>query len=914
VAEVKGKEMRKTISILVLLAILCSSSISCRKKNVVLYPNKTKVEDSIGPNDGKAKSAPIIEKYSQDKILFTAKQKGVMNIVKLDIVSKTKQIVSTIPFCPEEVQLSSDNKKFTFRTVRNVNDIEYIDIYTMNIDGSDLKNISENFLNKESQQGSFGYCFSPDNQQIILTYYTRDKDKKSKPGTIYIQNMYSPKAEVIKTDHPLYAIYLKISYLHGDAKETIRTKPGKNEFIFCKDKEIGFFSWSTREFVPIFQYSELIEYCKLSPDRNHVLFTVKKGEKSLIKYGKKSDIMGILYGLFDYNIKTKSVTQILTSELLYFTFWLPDSNQFLYEIGTGEVGERNFIKPAQLFLFNFYSRKSELIYENSSVESLQYIEDSKLVNSGFGIDGGYLEIFDLKTKSVEHVPANRFQNVFVQNTDLLVFTTYGFFLYDTKTKQNKMEMKEKILENDANIQFPVVSLDKTKFYFINHFNLYVYSINGKLFYKHTMKSNSFYKYPEYTPYLTGFFSTNDEVTFIEFVNNKTDLFCYDQNAKKAINLTENLGVVHYFKLSPDQQSVAVLTKNPLTDLFSIDIIDISSQIPIKRIASFPEPYYGEIAGYHHFNSEELFEGLIFVSFDWSKDNQYFFYTCIDSTNLTKDRPSLTLNRIKTDGTNFKTLTDPKDRSMKADLSPDGNQIVYLSGDNNVVTIMNSDGTEKMSISLNITKELCYLPVFSPDGNMIVFFYQENGTENGIIAIVNKKGKLIKKYRSEIDNYNDLFSFFKTNQLFSEDCKNVIYSQRCNYEKKDFMSILIKNSKEEINLKGFFVCFRWSPTSSQLLLLLLESKEKDQINQLTLYDTSSNTYTSISQDVQQLFDACWSPDGKQILYAGTDSKTGQIVFKTSNPDGSNQKLLFTFGENPLERPSSIENIEKLMWLK
>jgi hypothetical protein len=47
----------------------------------------------------------------QNKILFTAKQAGVTNIVKLNFKSKTKQIVASFPIKPEEIIVSPDQKK-----------------------------------------------------------------------------------------------------------------------------------------------------------------------------------------------------------------------------------------------------------------------------------------------------------------------------------------------------------------------------------------------------------------------------------------------------------------------------------------------------------------------------------------------------------------------------------------------------------------------------------------------------------------------------------------------------------------------------------------------------------------------------------------------------------------------------------
>lgn len=52
----------------------------------------------------------------------------------------------------------------------------------------------------------------------------------------------------------------------------------------------------------------------------------------------------------------------------------------------------------------------------------------------------------------------------------------------------------------------------------------------------------------------------------------------------------------------------------------------------------------------------------------------------------------------------------------------------------------------------------------------------------------------------------------------------------------------------------------------------------------------------------------------MLYAGTDMLSGQVVFKVAKADGSTEQLLLSFGENPLEQPSSVADIDELVWLK
>jgi WD40 repeat protein len=86
------------------------------------------------------------------------------------------------------------------------------------------------------------------------------------------------------------------------------------------------------------------------------------------------------------------------------------------------------------------------------------------------------------------------------------------------------------------------------------------------------------------------------------------------------------------------------------------------------------------------------------------------------------------------------------------------------------------------------------------------------------------------------------------------------------------------------------------------------------NRIQLYDCNTKQFTTVTKDIFYVFDAAWSPEDTEVLYAGTDMLSGQVVFKVASSDGSTQQLLLTIGENPLEQPSSIADIDELVWLK
>jgi Tol biopolymer transport system component len=467
------------------------------------------------------------------------------------------------------------------------------------------------------------------------------------------------------------------------------------------------------------------------------------------------------------------------------------------------------------------------------------------------------------------------------------------------------------------------------FYFVYRDKMYLFNTHGELEHKELLSSSSFNGSND-SSFLLGFFSLPTEITYLEYVNegsNMTDLYQYDISTKTVTNLTEKVIDIISYKISPDQKSVALLTKDYVKNILEYSIMNLSDQ-SIKQIKTFPVLFDqggGSIFSTHEtYLSMNSFDIFSFYSFFWSPDSKYLFFTTSKYPEKEEDRDKVDLYflyRVEKDGTDLKLLSDPTNRAFQASLSPNGKKIIYVTDGYQKVAVMNMDGSSKMvqvqNTPVNEQYDTFYFPRWFPKSNGFAYYRKhavstDSAQDELSLIFSSEKGKQLKNVNLSLIDEENLIPYLDTSNLFSPNNQSVSFIKSFNFSNNTFQAVLLKDLKEEIPLKGNNVDFCWSPSANQLLLI--ESKAKDQINQLTLYDCSTNSYIPISQDVQQIFDACWSPDGKQILYTGTDSKTGQIVFKTSQVDGSNQKLLFTFGENPLERPSSIEKIEKLVWLK
>lgn len=911
--EARGgeEEMRKILSFLLLLVVLCSSLSSCKKQSTL----------------------------SQNKILFTAKKKGYTNIVRLDTKIKSKKIVNSLPFQPEDIVISHDQKKMAIVTITETVGGNKSDIYTMNIDGTNLKNIT-NALNIPETNKVVEICFSPDNQQIAILIAIRNQNKKDE-SKIYLVNLDGTKLETYPSGDSnftqIYQIFFEILHSKNTANSalksyfaeyngTLKYNPDKMEFLLhdMNNKSIGIYSWKERKVSPILDYSVSIVDFSWTPDRKSILFIVKVDEKEIDEH------LYEFYDVFINNITNKSLTKIMASTKIQFPsiLWLPNGKSFIYLI----KGSYFYSSLHSSFVekFDLVSLSSSSLFKAGLITKLEMFTDNQIVIHSDVIDGkrNYFVNLESKKQEIIQYPENLSAsgNVFSFINQHILFSQYGFVGYDSKTKLiNSQYIAWKTNESLGSvISGETLAPDKSMFYFVYKKNLYLFDLSGKLLYMDVFTPTSFENHSTDSSFLLGFFSSPSEITYLEYVENDNEesgkeLNSFNIQTNQLSNLTEALPGLISYQVSPDQQSVALLTKDFGKKIYEVSIMNLNLPHQKKVIKSFPfneasaDSFWDNLYSYaFRFGSAE--DAYLYPLF-WSNDSQRLFFTSINPHIPKEGEDSIyypILNQVNVDGSNLKILSKTDFPAFQAHVSPDGKRIVFFQGIKQEVTVMNSKGTGRKILNKQDPPGTYAHPMCSPDSKMIAYYFMD-AKDVALYLIVNFNQNIIKKkINFSFKQLDSLLPLLDSNNLFSPNNVYTSFVQSLDLEKNLFQAVLLRNLKEEIPLKGNNISFRWSPIGNQLLLL--ESKEKYQINQLTLYDCATNTYIPISQDVQQIFDATWSPDGKQILYSGTDSKTGQIVFKTSQADGSNQKVLFTFGENPQERPSTIEKIEKLVWLK
>jgi len=440
--------MKRTISILVLLAILCSSLSSCKKENVVLKPSETRVEDSIGPNDGKAKSAPVPEELVDNKTSLSDKNLPHTNIVLLDTKTKTKQIVSSFPLRPEDIIISPDQRKMAFMVDMFAENSTNRGVYIMNIDGTNLINLFKSIEMLKEYSYSPDFCFSPDSQQLALKFYIEkneeyiiymvslngdiiDTIQANDPNFILMNQLFFGILESLKTVNSLFDWDFWNKYNRGFIKDN----PETWEYLLREKNNIGIYSWKTRSYTPIPEIINPDNSFSWTPDRKNILYSTiagKQGEKAVYDFK-----------IFD-TIKKTTKTIISNTTLIFATIlWAPDFKSFIYtehyktKHPEGTTSQKYDTVYYHLKKFDISTKKSTLLLSTTEITALKYLSDQKILIKNRGHESLWFTIFNLQTQKEEKYPTpdrmSRYWEPYVFNHDLIILGNNSFLIYDTLT-------------------------------------------------------------------------------------------------------------------------------------------------------------------------------------------------------------------------------------------------------------------------------------------------------------------------------------------------------------------------------------------------------------------------------------------------------------------------------------------------
>lgn len=231
----------------------------------------------------------------------------------------------------------------------------------------------------------------------------------------------------------------------------------------------------------------------------------------------------------------------------------------------------------------------------------------------------------------------------------------------------------------------------------------------------------------------------------------------------------------------------------------------------------------------------------------------------------------------------------------ASWSPDSTKVAYvahLGGNDGMIFVANPDGSEATELSqLGESAQSAagnpYIISWSPDGQKLLYSYEEHGQAYGDLYTSNPQGTDIRQLTATEDSWEEqprwspdgsLIAFISIESLTYNSYLEVMNADGSNRR----VLYTLENGRGQAG--PFLKEFTWSPDGQSLLF--------------TVHDTTHDVFwiNLSGGDAQKIIEnglhPAWSPDGQYVAYQSSDDSVGNIF--VMNADGSNRVQLTTTG--------------------
>ncbi|MFZ8865249.1 MAG: hypothetical protein ACO2XZ_05250 [Rickettsiales bacterium] len=235
------------------------------------------------------------------------------------------------------------------------------------------------------------------------------------------------------------------------------------------------------------------------------------------------------------------------------------------------------------------------------------------------------------------------------------------------------------------------------------------------------------------------------------------------------------------------------------------------------------------------------------------------------------------------GDNIKYVTDGNDLVLTPRLSPDAQNIVYISYKSGFPILYKLNLTTEETEKLFDSEQMIYAPRFSQDGKMLVLASSYEGNSEIITYDIIKKRKKRLTNNYAIDTSPD----------FSPDGKKIVFSSDRTGAQKLYLIDIDGKNLQEINLgPGNYATPNWSPDGKYIAFTKIH-RGKFHIGILNMHNFEIKILTKSYKDEAPT----WAPNSKFIIFSrkkatNDNLKTGTAKLIMVNLNGQIVKTIDT----------------------
>jgi Tol biopolymer transport system component len=234
-----------------------------------------------------------------------------------------------------------------------------------------------------------------------------------------------------------------------------------------------------------------------------------------------------------------------------------------------------------------------------------------------------------------------------------------------------------------------------------------------------------------------------------------------------------------------------------------------------------------------------------------------------------------------DGKNLRALTT-RGRDVRPDLSPDGRSITWISGADNEIWTMDTNGATRRKLATCPLS--CGSPKWSPSGDRIAFVSftgSDGGPEGDDVIVMKADGSQPRTYATPRPEYD---------VSWSPDGKRLAVDVHFQPAGLFLLDVPSGGWTQIFNQQAFSP--DWSPDGKSILFV----DDHSRVSAISPEGTGSRI---VAASEEQILYVIWTRDGKQMLYV--TARGGKYRFALRNADGSGERFI-TDGSFEVGRPS------------